>query len=217
VDLAKWEENLLRGCLVDPADMARHGTRLMKALSGGKKVRITHANGTDLEVALAGVAPRMTDGRPRPYRKGDSPSGMLQQMPAGGVDVALDSTTAEGSLRANRRTNIWWNVHAGGTLEFVGGKLSSYFFGEGEEEFARRYKNATAGKDRTSVLKFGLNPAVQDVPNLETVECGSVSVQIGGNRYLQGSNKSNFFTWITLAGSEISVDGTPVIRAGRIL
>jgi leucyl aminopeptidase (aminopeptidase T) len=217
VDLAQWEESVQRASLVDPEVMAKSGARLSKALSRGKKVRITHSNGTDLEVALAGVAPRLTDGRPRPYRKGDPPSGMLQQVPAGTLDVALDSKTADGSFHANRRTNIWWNWHAGGTLEFADGRLTSYSFKEGGEDFARRYKKGTAGKDRTSVLKFGLNPAVKDVPNLETVEGGSVSLQIGGNRGLGGSNGSSYFSWFSLAGPEIAIDGTPVVRGGKIL
>jgi leucyl aminopeptidase (aminopeptidase T) len=217
LDHAQWEENILKGCLTDPGELATRGARLGRALSRGKKVMITHSNGTDLEVALAGVAPRLADGRPHAFRKGDSRSGMLQQMPAGTLDVALDSKTAEGTFRANRRTNIWWNWHAGGTLEFVAGKLTGYSFEYGKEEFSRRYKPGTAGKDRTSALKIGLNTGVKDVPNLETVEGGSVSLQIGGNRSLRGSNGLNFFTWFSLAGAEIAVDGTPVIRAGRIL
>jgi leucyl aminopeptidase (aminopeptidase T) len=217
VDLAQWEESSLRACLVDPEEIAQSGARLCKALSRGKRVRITHSNGTDLEVALAGVAPRMLDGRPHAYHTGDSPSGMLQQIPAGTVDVALDSRTAEGIFHANRRTNIWWNWHAGGALEFADGKLTSYSFEDGEREFVRQYKKGTAGKDRTSVLKLGLNPAVKDVPNLETIEAGSVSLQIGRNRYLRGTNESSFFSWFSLAGSEIAIDGTPVIRGGKFL
>ena len=217
VDLARWEESMLRASLVDPAELAKTGVRLSKALSRGKKVRITHSNGTDLEVALAGVAPRVNDGRPHPHHQGGSPAGMLQQVPAGTVDVALDSKTAEGTFHANRRTNIWWHVHAGGNLEFADGRLSSYSFEVGEGDFTRDYKKGTSGKDRTSVLKLGLNPTVRDVPNLETVEGGSVSLQIGGNRYLNGTNRSNFFTWFSLAGSEIAIDGTPVIRAGKVL
>jgi hypothetical protein len=217
LDLAKWEEDALRASLVDPDAIARSGARLARALGRGKKVRITHSNGTDLEVALASLPSRLTDGRPRAYRKGDPPAGMLQQVPAGTLDVALDSTTAEGTFRANRRTNIWWNVHSGARLEFSDGRMTSSSFDEGEPEFARQFKNGTAGKDRTSLLKFGLNPAVQDVPHLETVERGSVSLQIGSNRYLKGSNKSNFFSWFSLAGAELTVDGTPVVRGGRIL
>jgi leucyl aminopeptidase (aminopeptidase T) len=217
VDLARWEERMLRASLVDPQEMAKRGARLRRSLARAKKARITHPNGTDLEVALAGLAPRVTDGRPRPYRKGDPPAGMLQPVPAGTLDVALDSATAEGRFRANRRTNIWWNWHDGGALEFADGKLTSYSFRTGAEGFVREYQNGTTGKDRPGVLKLGLNPAVHDVPNLETVEAGSVSLQIGRNEYLGGSNRSSFFSWFSLAGAEIALDGTPVVRAGTIL
>ncbi|MGC2288744.1 MAG: hypothetical protein WA688_02660 [Thermoplasmata archaeon] len=217
LDLARWEKSMLRACLTGPEEMAKSGARLRKALARGKRVRITHSNGTDLEVALAAADPRLNDGRPHPYHKGDSQSGMLQQIPAGTLDVALDSKTAEGSFHANRRTNIWWNWHAGGSLEFSDGELASYSFEHGEEEFVRRYKKGTTGKDRTGVLKLGLNSAVKDVPNLETVEGGSVSLQIGRNQYLGGTNGSSFFTWFSLAGSEIAIDGTPIVRAGKVL
>lgn len=217
LDRAQWEESMLRASLTDPEDLAKSGARLVKALSRRKRVRITHPNGTDLEVGLAGLATRLTDGRPHAYRKGDPSTGMLQQIPSGTLDVLLDSKTAEGSFYANRRTNIWWNVHAGGALRFANGKLASYSLEEGEEIFGRRYMTGTAGKDRTSLLKIGLNPAVKDVANLETIEGGSVSLQIGGNKALGGSNGSSFFSWFSLAGAEIAIDGTPVVRAGRIL
>ncbi|MFI5414948.1 MAG: hypothetical protein ACHQ16_04690 [Candidatus Lutacidiplasmatales archaeon] len=211
VDLAKWEEAVLRASLVDPEQTARNGARLCRALSRGKKVRITHANGTDLELALSGVVPRLYEGRPHPRDKRYGPYDMLGQIPAGRVDVALDPQTAEGSFRANRRTNIWWHSQAGGALEFSNGRLTKYAFEDGEEDFARQYRNGKAGKDRVSGLTFGLNPAVKDVPILETVEGGSVSLKIGG------TERSNFMSWVSLAGSEITIDGTPIIRAGKLL
>ena len=217
-DLARWEEDMLRASLIDPDDLARSGTRLCAALSRGKKVRITHSNGTDLEIALAGGAPRLLDGRPHAYRQGDSPSGMLQPVPAGVVNVALDSKTASGVLHANRRTNIWWNWSAGGTFEFANGKLSSYSFEDGSGEFARQYSKGTAGKDRASALMIGLNPAARNVPNLETVERGCATVTIGRNRHLNGgTNGSSFMSWISLAECELAVDGAPVVRGGKIL
>ncbi len=217
LDRVQWEESILRACLTNPVETAKRGARLFKALSRGKKVRITHSNGTDLEVGLAGVAPRLHDGTPHPRDKRYSPSDMLASIPAGRIDVALDSKTAEGSIHANRRTNIWWRWDSGGTLEFSGGRLTSYSFEEGEREFARLYKNGTAGKDRTGSLSFGLNPAAKDVPNLENIECGSVTLAMGRNQHLKGTNRSTFMSWISLAGSEIAIDEIPVIRAGRLL
>ncbi len=218
LDRAGWEESILRATLTDPRETARTGARLAKALSEGTQVRITHPNGTDLTVALAGGAARVHDGTPHPKDTHYGPSDMLSQIPAGRVDVALDSKTAEGTIHANRRTNIWWHWTAGGTLEFAAGKLSSYSFEEGEEEFARQFKRGTAGKDRTGSLAIGLNPAVEDIPILESVERGCATLVLGRNQHLErGRNPTNFMDWVSLAGAEIAIDGTPVVRAGRIL
>jgi len=218
LDRARWEENILRACLTDPTETAKRGARLYRALAHGKRVRITHSNGTDLEVALAGGAPRLHDGTPHPRDKRYGPSDMLAQIPGGRIDIALDSKTAEGTIHANRRTNIWWHWTAGGTLEFSRGRLTSYSFEEGTEEFDTMYKRGTAGKDRTGSLTFGLNPAVKNVPILETIERGSVTLVIGRNGHLNGGrNPSNFMDWVSLAGAEVAIDGTPVVRDGRLL
>ncbi len=212
LDRRAWEEKILRACLVDPSEFRRPGARLSRALARGRKVRITHPNGTDLEVGLAGFGPRLHDGIPHPKDKRYGPAGMLSQIPSGSVDVALDSTTAEGVIHANRRTNIWWNWNSGGTLEFTGGRLKSYSFDHGGDEFARQYRKGSTGRDRTGSLRIGLNPAVGDVPNLETVEFGAVTLSIGNNRAQNGANSASFMNWVTLAGAEVSVDGVPVLR-----
>lgn len=218
LDRAQWEERILRACLTDPLETAKRGARIVRALSRGKKVRITHSNGTDLEVALAGGAPRLQDGTPHPRDKRYGPSDMLAQVPAGRIDVALDSKTAEGVIHANRRTNIWWHWTAGGTLEFVDGRLASYSFEEGQAEFVRQFKRGTPGKDRTGSLTFGLNPVARNVPILETVEGGCVTLVLGRNGHLEGGrNHTNFMDWVSLAGAEVSVDGSTLIRGGRTL
>ncbi len=217
LDRDQWERDILRACLADPQEMARRGARLSRALAQGTKVRITHSNGTDLEVRLAGTPPRVHDGTPHPRDKRYGPSDMLSQIPGGRVDVALDSKTAEGRIRANRRTNIWWFWSAGGTLEFADGRMTSFSFENGEEEFARRYRAGTAGRDRTGAITFGLNPVPRDVPNLETVEEGCVTLVVGRNQHLYGRNRSNFMNWVSLAGADVAIDGAPVLRAGRFV
>ncbi len=217
LDRARWEERILRACLTDPEETRKRAARLLRALGRAKSVRITHPNGTDLEVGLAGTPPRLQDGTPHPRNPRYGPSDMLAQLPGGRIDVALDSKTAEGTIHANRRTNIWWYWSEGGTFEFAHGRLASYSFDHGGEEFARQYRQGTAGRDRTGSLTIGLNPAVRDVPNLETVEQGSVTVVVGRNGHLFGSNRSNFMNWVTLAGAEIALDGTLVVRGGQLL
>lgn len=217
LDRGVWEQGILRACLTDPRATSKRGARLYQALSRGRKVRITHSNGTDLELGLAGSAPRLHDGTPHPRDRRYGPSDMLAQIPAGRIDVALDSRTAEGRIHANRRTNIWWYWSDGGTLKFSRGRLASYSFEHGEGEFARQFRKGTAGKDRTGSLTFGLNPAAVDVPNLENVELGSVTLTLGRNQNLHGSNGSSFMNWVSLAGSEVSIDGVPVLRDGSLV
>jgi len=218
LDRTEWEKNILRACLTDPVETAKRGAPLFKALSRGKRVRITHSNGTDLELGLAGGAPQLHDGTPHPRDKRYGPSDMLSQIPAGRVVVALDSKTAEGIIHANRRTNIWWHWTSGGTLEFSDGKLTTYSFQDGEDEFASQYRKGTPGRDRTGSLTIGLNPAAKGVPQLESIELGCVTLSIGRNQNLKGgTNQSSFMDWISLAGAEIAIDGTPVVRSGRLL
>jgi leucyl aminopeptidase (aminopeptidase T) len=221
VSKRRWMKALLEGCLADPAEIARSGKRLARALTGRKKVRITHPNGTDLEVALAGVPPRLYEGYPHPKNRAYSEFDMLANFPEGRLRMALDPKTAQGRIVSNRRSydETWfpWEVYSGGAFEFSDGKLTSFSFEEGESAFARNYAQATPGKDRAGSLTIGLNPKLDNVPYLEHSELGIVKFAVGRNAYLGGSNASNFFGSLNLAGSEISVDGTPVVRAGKVL
>ncbi len=221
VSKTRWMEGLLDGCLADPKEMARSGHRLSRALARASKVRITHANGTDLEVALAGAPARVYEGYPHPKDASYSEFDLLANLPDGRLRVALDAKTAEGRIVSNRRSydEVWfpWATYSGGVFEFSGGRLTSFSFDEGEAEFARKYARATAGKDRTGTLSIGLNPRLRNVPYLEARERGSVLLSVGRNAYVGGSNPSDFFGAIGLAGSEIRLDGHPVVRAGKVL
>ena len=221
VSKRRWKKDLLEACLADPKEMAKSGKRLARALKGTKKVRITHPNGTDLQVALAGVSPRVYDGYPHPRDRAYSEYDMMANFPDGRLRIPLDSKTADGTIVSTYRSydQVWfpWATYSGGTFEFSGGKLTSFSFEEGGAEFAKRYAKGKAGKDRTASLSIGLNPKIKDVPYLEDRERGCVQLAVGANVYLGGSNSSDFTGWVSLAESEISVDGTPIVRAGRIL
>jgi leucyl aminopeptidase (aminopeptidase T) len=221
VSKPRWMKALLEACLADPEEMAQSGHRLARAFTGTKKVRITHPNGTDLEVALAGVPARVYDGYPHPKDKAYSEFDMLANFPDGRLRMALDAKSAEGRFVSNRSSydEVWfpWARYSRGVFDFSGGKLTSFSFEEGEAEFAKNYARGTPGKDRTGSLVIGLNPNLKNVPDQEDMERGSVQLTVGGNTYSGGSNASDFQGSIRLAGSEICLDGTPVVRAGKIL
>jgi len=218
----RWMNGLLEACLADPKEMARSGTRLARVFSGTKKVRITHPNGTDLELALAGVPSTVYDGYPHPKNKSYSGADMLANFPEGRLRIPLDAKTAEGRIVSTYRSYdvTWfpWTTYSGGRFEFSDGKLTSFSFEEGEAPFAKRYAQRKPGKDRTGLLSIGLNPKVGNLPYREPLGLGCVQLVVGANAYqTQGSKSPNDTGSVCLAGSEISVDGTPVVRAGKIL
>jgi leucyl aminopeptidase (aminopeptidase T) len=221
VSKERWRNGLLEACLADPKEMAASGRRLARAFSGTKKVRITHPNGTDLEVALAGGTPAIYDGSPHPNGRGYMGSDMMGNFPDGRLRIPLDPQTAEGRIVATSRSfdESWfpWASYSGGTFEFSDGKLSSFSFEEGEAEFARRYARGKPGKDRPGLLSIGLNPKVRKLPLFERMERGGVQLVVGANNIQGGSRSPNDTGSITVAGSEISVDGAPVVRGGKIL
>ncbi|HLN51651.1 MAG: hypothetical protein ACLQD9_04020 [Thermoplasmata archaeon] len=221
VSKQRWMKALLEACLATPEEMAKNGRRLARALRGQKKVRITHPNGTDVEVALAGVPPRVYDGYPHPKDNAYSEYDMMANFPDGRLRIPLDAKTAEGRIVSTYRTydETWfpWTTYSNGAFEFSDGKLTSFSFEEGETEFAKNYARGKPGKDRTGSLTIGLNPKIRNVPYLEDRERGCVQLVVGANEFLGGKNPSDFKGSVCLAGSEISVDGTPVVRAGKIL
>ncbi len=217
----RWRRALLEACLADPEEVTRSGSRLARGLNGGRKVRITHPNGTDLEVALAGTPGRVYDGHPHPNDKTYSEFDMMANLPEGRLRIALDSKTAEGRIVSNRSSydEVWfpWARYSGGAFEFSGGKLASFSFEEGETQFAKKYARSKPGRDRTGSLVIGLNPKLRSAPYLEDMERGTVQLTVGGNTYSGGSNPSDFRGAVRLAGAEVRVDGSPVVRAGKIL
>ncbi len=221
VNKPRWTNALLQGCLADPEEMTRTGGRLGRALAAARKVRITHPNGTDLEVAPGRAPPRVYGGFPHPKDAAYSEFDMMGNFPEGCLRIALDSTTAEGTLVANRRSydEVWfpWATYTGGRFEFENGRLKSFSFDEGGARFTKSYRRGSPGRDRTGSLSIGLNPRLTNVPYLEDRQRGAVRLAVGRNSYLGGSNPSDFFGFVTVAGSEVSLDGTPVVRAGKIL
>jgi leucyl aminopeptidase (aminopeptidase T) len=217
----RWMNAVLEGCLADPKEMAASGKRLTRALTGTPKVRITHPNGTDLEVALAGVPARVYDGYPHPENKAYMGSDMMANIPEGRLKIPLDAKTAEGRIVSSYPSydETWypWAAYSGGSFDFSDGKLTSFSFEKGEVAFAKRYASGKPGKDRPGLLTIGLNPTIRNAPYLEPMERGCVRLVVGVNNTNGGSRSPNDMGSLTLAGSEVSVDGTPVVRAGKVL
>ncbi len=209
VNESKWQEEVLRGTMVDPNTLAKAAAPIVKSLEKGKRVRIHDDEGTDLTLGLAHRPVQVSRGRTPPVDR-KRPFNVLVTLPSGAVRVALDEKVAEGTIVGNR-TCYYDDARAtGGVFRFRNGKLTDSEFARGGDRFSKDFNAAGKGRDQPGWLGIGLNPGLHDTPQLEDVERGAITVSVGGNRNLGGKNPAQFFGWVVNAGATVEVDGTPL-------
>jgi aminopeptidase len=205
-DLDSWTHDLIEATMVDPVALAKTAAPIVKALKSGKRIHITHENGTDLTLGLAGRDPVANTGRlsaedlKRPFR-------MLTTLPSGSIRVALDESIADGVIVGNRTNYYDDRVATEPRFEFANGRLTRASFGSGGDKFDADFKKGGKGRDQPGQLAIGLNPKLHNTPQVEDLEAGAVMVSVGANRFLGGKNKANLFGWAIVAGADFEVDG----------
>lgn len=215
IDGARWRRQIATAGLADSGRMYATGQSIAKRLRAGREVRIRHRDGTDVTLGLAHYEPRVETGivdraaKARPY-------GFLANSPAGTVMVALDEATAEGTVVSNSPYVMPGLSVGTGRWEFSGGKLVSYSFNDRAPAVEKRYNSAGEGKDRPALLSIGLNPKAQRIPQYEEIESGMVLLGVGGNAFLGGKTALPFQLFSLLRGSDLEIDGTPVVHGGRV-
>lgn len=215
VNETMWQHSLIEGSLVDFKTLARDGARLAAKLAKGRALHITHANGTDLELKLAGRKPVLDDGivDAEDVRTGNN----MTSIPGGAVYVAVDEKYAVGRVVANRTSYPSWGALKGGRWMFQDNRLAKFEYASGGETFAERYEKAAAGKERPGFVSIGLNPRVRDAPGLEDFERATVLFGVGANAAFGGKTKIPFQTWLGLGAAHVDVDGKAVVADGEIL
>ena len=215
VDLATWRHHLLDASKVDMRSIAREGARLAAVLKRGKTVRLTHANGTSLDLMLAGRNPVLDDGI---VDQADVKAGNnMTTFPGGAIYVALDERHAAGRLISNRTSYPPKGPLSGGRWSFADDHLSTFGYETGEERFREAFDAAGPGKDRPGFLSVGLNPKLRHAPGLEDFERGAVLVGIGSNTAFGGKNRVPFQSWLGLGSAHLEVDGKVIAADGEVL
>ncbi|MCI4330799.1 MAG: hypothetical protein L3K19_02990 [Thermoplasmata archaeon] len=223
VDLSSWRSELIEGATVDPRPMRRDGRYLAKWLRTGKSIRITHKNGTDLTLRLAGRPPRVDDGvlDDDDVRAGN----VVQVVPSGAAVVTVDERFADGTFISDGPGGVAFSSEApnqiplsGGRWSFRNGKLTDYSFERGEAEFRKAYRAAAQGKERPGLISIGLNPSTTSIPLLFDQERGVVSLTIGRNSEMGGHNRgSRFVAYSPIRKADLAIDGTPILRGGELV
>ncbi|MCI4348952.1 MAG: hypothetical protein L3J93_01870 [Thermoplasmata archaeon] len=215
VNAAVWQQNLLDAMEVDVRSIARDAARLAARLRKGKTLHVSHANGTNVQLRLAGRKPVVDSGivTPEDVRAGNN----MTTVPAGAVYVAPDEKFIEGNARANRPSYPTKGMLGGGEWSFSENRLASFHYESGEDRFTAAYEAAPAHKDRIGFVSIGLNPKLHLAPGIEDFERGTVLLGIGSNGAFGGKNRIPFQSWLVLAGAHVDVDGTPIVADGEIL
>jgi len=218
VDLRRWRRELIAGCLVPPERFRKLAHGLAERLGSGKELRVSHSNGTDLTLRLRHRTPNFADGAVNaPRRKGNW---SLVTLPAGVVSVAVDERVADGTFRANVRSSVGLSnavgVFDGGRWTFERGRLVRYAYDEGGTLFDESYRTAGEGRDQLGSIAVGLNDAIRTAPLLEDQGLGTITLHLGRNDFLGGSNRATWWAWLYLRGADLAVDGELVVRRGKI-
>ena len=223
VSLEKWRTELIEAAALDPHPMHEAGTRIARLLQRGRTARITHSNGTDLTLRLAGRKPRVDDGviDEEDVRNGN----VVTVVPSGVAGVAVDETFAEGMIQGEGSDGVAFGPNmqvqvplSGGRWTFRNGRLSDYSFERGEAEFRRVFRAAGPGKERPGIVSVGLNPATTSIPLLFDQESGVISVTVGRNADWGGRTRgSHFVAYLPIRKANLEIDGTPVVRNGELV
>jgi len=216
VDLDAWRDALQQASLASPQRMHQLGSRISERLRRGRTVRVTHDDGTDLEFRLGRYPVQLDDGLvdEKDLRVGNN----MATIPGGVVGVAIDHTSARGSVVGNHRTYPNAGPAEGIRWAFDGGALAEHSYQKGGEAFEKAYSEAPRkGRDRLSYFSVGLNPDLSGCPQMEDQELGAVLLRIGGNAFVGGKNPSPFGSWAIVTGADVSVDGRPLLKRGTIV
>ncbi|HKV90838.1 MAG TPA: hypothetical protein VJQ43_06575 [Thermoplasmata archaeon] len=213
----KWRERLLRSTVdVDYRAIGAEASRLYRRLVEGKLLRITGDNGTDLQVKLRHRPPVVDDGI---VGRHDVAEGrFLTTAPPGTVVTAVDESSAEGVVTANRTSYLRGGRVDGGQWEVHAGHLVNAWYTDGQRTFETAFKAAPKGRDVVGLVSIGLNPEIgPGVPQVEDQEAGAVTIAVGGNRQFGGRNSCPFISWIVVAEATVAIDGRPVLDRGKPL
>lgn len=213
VDEDQWMSQVVEATLVTPTALARAAAPIARALAHGKRLRVRDDHGTDLTLGLLRRPVRVEAGRSTPAER-KRPFGMLLNLPAGTVTVALDESVADGTIIGNRTCYYDDAIATGGAFHFRDGKLTGAEFDEGGSRFDREFQKGGTGRDRPGQFRIGLNPGLHNTPQVEDRELGAVMVSLGANRFYGGKNAASFFGWTINAGATVEVDGK-VVPIGR--
>ncbi|MGH2527037.1 MAG: aminopeptidase, partial [Actinomycetota bacterium] len=137
-------------------------------------------------------------------------------LPTGTVVFAPQETKADGTVRFPS-TPLWGKMIRDLELTFDEGRLVDYRAAKNLRAFANLFGSAKGDKDLIGSLTVGLNPKASYLGGfVDNLVAGAVSVGIGANDDIGGTNKGLFHFGSTVPHATLRADGIAVVDEGRL-
>jgi leucyl aminopeptidase (aminopeptidase T) len=207
-----------RAASVSPVTLRTKGAVLRRSFTGEGIVTITAANGTNISVRVDTDKGFVSDGALTPDKVKQGAAAASTYLPAGELIFPAVNGTATGKIVLDRL--VWdGRLIRGLTLVFDKGVLISMTAANDASPLQERYDAASGAKNRFGFIDIGINDQTR-LPlgsgRVVWTAPGSIIFGFGDNRGFGGDNKSDFAFVAQLAGATMTVDGKPVITAGRL-
>jgi leucyl aminopeptidase (aminopeptidase T) len=208
------------GINVDYAELQARGEQVKAALAGGKELRITNPNGTDLVVQVQGRPVGVSDGIISADDLKEGGSAVSVYLPAGEVFVTPVPGTATGKVVATRSFFRGKQVDDL-TLTFAEGKLTAMAgSGPGFADMKAAYDAIEdVRKDLFAYVDLGINPNIKLAAESKVgnwVPAGAVTLGMGNNLWAGGDNSVPYQEDISLQGSTVTMDGKVIVENGEL-
>ena len=207
----------------DYKQISAQGNALRKMLQGAKTVRISSPSGTDLQFSV-GNRPIFLDDGTLPPDKAWSKRFLDRNvgLPSGTLFFAPVETSATGKVvvpRAQCRFEAINDI----SFTFRNGRMEDFKAGQNANCFTDLKSASRGATDQFGGVNIGLNPAwpihEENGAAYYPSTAGLVSVSIGDNQILGGSNKAEgtFSFPFPIVGATVEIDGRVVIKDGHIV
>jgi leucyl aminopeptidase (aminopeptidase T) len=210
----KWKKAINNALTMDLKKIAKAGRDIAAILEKAHTAHLTALNGTNLTFELGKRPVHVDDGI---IDKKDIANKSLDtQLPAGSVLTTLIETSGDGKVIFDRPLQqMGFNI-SGMRWQFNKGKLTSMKAKKNLEPISKQFEKASGDKDKISDLQIGLNPKAEYGYLTDYVVEGAIQIGIGDNEYMGGKNRSSFSIAATLSKATLKIDGTTIIKNGRI-
>jgi leucyl aminopeptidase (aminopeptidase T) len=212
---ASWKRGVENAIATNYRQMEKFGKTVAGLLSVPVSVRVTADNGTDLRFRLAGAS-----------RKAHVNDGVISDedfaaenrdasLPAGDVWVAPVEDSAKGTIVSDVRIPQMGKLIEGLAWTFENGRVTDYTAKKNLNLAQTGWETGTGGKDVLGTFALGINPKAKSGFLQNTIPAGSVTIGIGDNRNLDGTNKSSYGFYAFHSAPNVEIAGKTVIEEGR--